>query len=112
MKITFEALVTIFILSLLFPFFYFFQIESNPLLSTPMAVYPIVSICSVFFAFFIEKNIRCTISLKTKNAIIITAALLVILYATILFILTLTRFYGYISQAVDIHFFNQEIKQL
>lgn len=110
MKINLEILITVFTIFLLLPFIYFFQIDTKPFLSNPVSVYPIIILGSVCLAFFFDRNAK--LITYQKNKIIIIAATLVALYAMVLFILTLTRFYGYISQAVDIHFFNQEVWQL
>jgi uncharacterized membrane protein len=114
MKLNVNSLFILVILFLIFPFFYFFQLHSLQVffLSTPAAVYPVIIVSGLLLAFCVDNSPLKKMLRETKNFIFISAATLVVLYAILLFILTIVRFKSLISQAVDVNYFNQVIWQL
>jgi uncharacterized membrane protein len=73
-------------------------------------MYLLIIITGLSLAFYTDISIK-NIEKDSKNTIFMTAVTLVVLYALVLFILTITRFYSYVSQAVDIFFFHQVVWQ-
>lgn len=83
-----------------------------PFLTTPVAVYPLILLCGLLLAFCADNSVNSDTDKKMKDSLFRYFATFVIAYAVLLFILTMVRFYSFISQDVDINLFHQEIWQL
>ena len=113
MNIKLNILLTA-LLFFLLPFIYFYAASRShfELLLYPEIIYPFFFLIAIFFAYYIEKNLRHELQTEPKKKFLIVAGTCVILYAIYILGVTWYMYINFFSQGIDLEYFHQTIWQL
>src|SRR6266513_58072 len=112
MNIKINGLLIAFVILLIFPFVYFYYSIKDHVINSPQIAYPIIIVLGLFLALYTERSLRNKIKQETKHSLFIVFAVLVVLYAAFLFLMTWSRYSSFVSEAIDVVYFHQVIWQL
>lgn len=114
MNIKINRLFITFVLCLIFPFVYFYFLIYNHenIRFLPQYIYPIIIVLGLFLAIYTERKLRNKITPETKHSMFISSATCIVIYAVFLLLMTWSRYTSYVSEAIDVVFFNQVVWQM
>lgn len=103
-----------FLFFLSIPFLYFSLLTSNRIsfFSTTEMIYIVSFICGICFAVFTDKFTINKLAIDTKRLFILICSTLLFLYAAFLLLMTWSRYEGFVSESIDVVYFQQTIWQL